>query len=147
MWWFISSVSAFFLLALASVIDKFLLTETKIVPVSFAFFITAFAGVFGSLLIFFDSSFYFPRALTPELILGGVAYFFGLYFMFLAVERAEVSKANPLIVALTPISVFLLSFFFNLELISIVKVAGIILVIVAGYWLSQLGQKKHRSYL
>ena len=142
--WFIVATAAFLLLAIASVIDKFLLTKTKIVPVSFAFYIAAFAGIFGSLLIFFDRSFYLPYDLLGVLILGGAALFFGLYFMFLAVARAEVSKTSPIIVSLTPVSVFFLSLILGLELVSYFKIIGIIIVIVAGYWLSQVGQTKNR---
>lgn len=142
--WFIIATLAFLLLALASVIDKFLLTKTKIVPVSFAFYIAAFAGVFGSLLIFFDHSFYLPYDLLGVLVLGGSTLFFGLYFMFLAVERAEVSKTSPIIVSLTPVSVFFLSLLLGLELVSFYKIIGIVIVIVAGYWLSQVGQAKNR---
>src|SRR3989344_3879177 len=137
MWWFIVSAIAFFLLAVAAVIDRFLLTKTKIVPVSFAFFITVFAAVGGSVLIFFDQSFAVPRQLVGAIILGGATYFFGLYFMFLALERAEVSKANPIIVSLTPISVFFLSLYLNLQLLDTIKVIGVVLVITAGYLLSQ----------
>lgn len=142
--WFIIATLAFLLLALASVIDKFLLTKTKIVPVSFAFYIAAFAGVFGSVLILFDPLFHYPKNLLSVLFLGGGALFLGLYFMFLAVEKAEVSKTNPLIVSLTPVSVFFLSFFLGLELVSYYKIIGIILVISAGYILSQAGQAKNR---
>jgi len=144
MWWFTISVIAFFLLALASVMDKFLLTKTKIVPVSFAFFITLFAALGGSVLIFFDKSFAVPQVLLWEMFLGGATYFFGLYFMFLAVERAEVSKANPIIVSLTPISVFLLSLYLNLQLVDTLKIIGVILVIGSGYLLSQTGAKATR---
>jgi len=142
--WFIIATLAFLLLALASVIDKFLLTKTKIVPVSFAFYIAAFAGIFGSVLILFDPLFHCPKDLLAILFLGGGALFLGLYLMFLAVEKAEVSKVSPIIVSLTPVSVFLLSLFLGLELIGFGKIIGIILVIGAGYALSQVGLAKNR---
>ena len=82
--------------------------------------------------------------MVGAIILGGATYFFGLYFMFLALERAEVSKANPIIVSLTPISVFFLSLYLNLQLLDTIKVIGVVLVITAGYLLSQTGGKGTR---
>lgn len=141
--WFIISLIAFFLLALAAVIDKFLLSQTRIIPVSFAFYISL-GGILGSVLLLFEPYFYFPRDQLLVLILGGFSLFFGLYFMFLAVAKSEISKSNPLIVSFTPIAVFLLSLLFGLGLVTFQRIVGIFLIISGGYLLSQVGVPKTR---
>jgi len=141
--WFFIAVIAFFFLALASVIDKFLLTKTKIVPVSFAFFISL-GGLLTTILLIFEKNFFFPQAWLLEVVLGGLTYFFGLYFMFKAVAVSEISKSNPLIVSLTPIAAFLLSWSLGLDLLKPAKILGVILIIIGSYYLSQVGSKNTR---
>ncbi|MCX6786007.1 MAG: EamA family transporter [Candidatus Komeilibacteria bacterium] len=141
--WFVISLIAFFMLALAAVIDKFLLAQTKIVPVSFAFYISL-GGIFGSILLIFEHNFYFPLSQSIILMLGGFALFFGLYFMFLAVAKSEVSKSNPIIVSFTPLFVFLLSLLFGLELVTWQRIVGMLLILCGGYLLSQVGSARAR---
>lgn len=142
--WFYIAIISFFLLSVAAVIDKFLLTKTRVAPLAFAFYISL-GGILGSVLLFFESEFYWPSSGQLWLLaVGGAALFFGLYFMFKAVEVSEVSKANPLIVSLTPLSVWLLSFGLGLQLVTWQKILGIILLLIGGYRLSQVGKKHAR---
>lgn len=119
-----------------------MLTKTRIIPATFAFYIVAFAAVFSTIFVFFDTTFRYPNELFWVMLLGGGTLFFGLYFMFLAVSKGEVSKVNPLVVSFVPMSVFILSFFLNLEQVSYEKIIGSALVVWAGYRLSQVGHKK-----
>ena len=140
--WFLLAIIAFFLLAIAVIVDKFLLSKTAIVPLSFAFYISFFGGLFCSFFIFFESHFYFPKEQLVAVILGGSSLFFGLYFMFIAISRSEVSKTNALIVSLIPVVVFLFSLIMSLEMVSLSKIIGVALIIVGGYLLSQVGLQK-----
>lgn len=142
--WFSFAIASFFLLSLAAVIDKFLLTKTRVAPLAFAFYI-ALGGILGSALLLLEPRFYYPDSgLLAVLAVGGAGLFFGLYFMFKAVEVSEVSKANPLIVSLTPLSVWLLSFGLGLELVTWQNVLGIVLLLIGGYCLSQVGKNHTR---
>lgn len=145
--WFIIAIFAFFLLAFCAVIDKFLLTKSKIIPLSYAFYISVLGGLGSSLLLFFTSDFYFPKNQLFILIIGGAGFYFAIYFMFLAVRQGEVSKINPLIIGLTPLIVFLLSFFLTIESLSFSKLIGVILLVMGGYFLSQAGLPKTRLNL
>ncbi|MFA6304811.1 MAG: EamA family transporter [Patescibacteria group bacterium] len=136
--WFIIAVISFFLLALAALIDKFLLSKTRIVPLAFAFYISL-GGILGTVLLFFAPHISFPSDNLWSLFLGGASLFFGLYFMFIAVNMSEVSKANPLIVSFTPLFVFILSLFVGLDLVTWDRILGLILLVVGGYFLSQAG--------
>lgn len=146
MLWFWFSLAAFFFLALSAVVDKFLLTKTRLRPTSFAFLI-AFGGAILSLVIlFFDIDLKLLPPFWLSLLIGGGSLFFSLYFMFLAVTRGEVSKVNPLIVSLTPAFVFLMSFFTGLDLIVGTKLLGVLLIAVAGYFLARAGTPKTRLH-
>ena len=140
--WFILSIIAFFLLAVAAVVDKYLLSKTKIVPVSFAFYISLLGGVLSSFFIFFEKGFYLPVGWLAVLLAGGCSLFFGLYYLFLAIARSEVSKSNPIVVSFIPIVVFALSWFLEIELVSVKRVAGALLIVAGSYLLSQVGLKK-----
>ena len=142
--WFIIAFIAFFLLAIAAVIDKFLLTKSRIVPVSYAFYAVFLGALASSALLFFSRDFYFPQAELGTLVMGGVAFYFGLYFLFLAVQKSEVSKVNPLSISLTPLFVFLLSLFLAVEFFSAPKFLAILLIILGSYFLSQVGLPKTR---
>ena len=146
MLWFWISLAAFFFLALSAVVDKFLLTKTRLRALSFAFFISLGGAVLSLVLLFAKINLQLLPAFWLPLLIGGGALFFSLYFMFLAVEKGEVSKVNPLIVSLTPAFVFLMSFFTGLELITGKRLFGVLLIVLAGYFLARAGVKKTRLH-
>lgn len=142
--WFPIAIISFFLLALAAVIDKFLLSQAKVRPITYAFYVAVLGGLSSSLLLLFDDNFYFPGSLLPVIIASGAAFYFALYLMFSAVEQAEVSKVNPLIISLTPLAIFFFSLFLALEAVTFYKLIGSLLLIIGGYGLSQIGLPKTR---
>jgi len=144
MLWFWISLAAFFCLALAAVIDKFLLSKTPLKPLSFAFLISFGGAVFSLVFLFSFSGFNGLLDYWWQFLAGGAGLFFGLYLMFLAVNQGEVSKINPLIVSLTPIAAFVFSWLEGLQLLSILKVVGAVLIIVSGYFLSIVSKKNSR---
>jgi len=142
--WFVIAVISFFLLALAAVIDKFLLSQAKLRPIAYAFYVAVLGGLASSLLLPFDNNFYFPAGFLPVILASGAAFYFALYLMFLAVEQAEVSKANPLIISLTPLGIFFFSLFLGLATVTVYNLIGSLLLIIGGYGLSQIGLSKTR---
>lgn len=143
MWFFIALI-AFFLLGLAAVIDKYLLSKAKIVPLRYAFYISISGGLVSILLLFFTDQFRWPKDQLFLIILSGLAFYLGLYFMFLATARAEVSKVNPLIISLTPLAVFFLALGLGVEKVGFYKLLGIILIGLSSYALAHVGFKKTR---
>lgn len=140
--WFIIAFIAFFLLALAAVIDKFLLTKSEIVPISYAFYVSVLGGLASTLLLIFEPNFYFPKNYWFILVGGGISFYFALYFMYLAVQKAEISKVNPLIISLTPLIIFFFSFFLPIQSPTLQKTGGAFLIIISSYFLSQTGSLK-----
>jgi len=142
--WFIIALVSFFLLALAAVIDKILLTKSRIVPISYAFYSIFLGALVSCLMLLFTGDFYFPRDHFIPLLIGGAAFYFGLYFLYQTVQKAEISKANPLIISLTPLMVFGLALSLSIELLSAKKLLGIVLIMLSSYFVSQIGLPKTR---
>ena len=142
--WFIIASIAFALLAIAAVADKFVLTKAKIVPISYAFYVAALGAIFSLLLLFFESNFYFPVEYWYIVVIGGVAFYFGIYGMYKAMEHSEVSKVNPLMVSIQPLVVFIITLFVALESVGLLQAVGAILIIIGSYFLSQIGKAKSR---
>jgi len=156
--WFTVALSAFFLFAVASVADKLILTKTAVVPATFAFYISML-GALASAVLYLpiaiaEGRFFLPAGFPLfAIFVSGASQYFGLLFMFEAVNRGEVSKANPVIVSLQPMfNVFLtlllpplLGALFrgvqlDLKLVTAPKLAGVGLIIAGSYLLSQTGE-------
>ena len=140
--WFTIAIISFFLLAIAAIIDKFLLTKSRIVPISYAFHISVIGGVISSLLIFFEKDFYFPKEHLSILLIGGVSIYFAIYLLFKAVAKSEISKVNPLIVSITPLIIFVFSYLLSLKTVTFYQFIGILLIVIGSYLLSQVGHAK-----
>jgi len=142
--WFIVALIAFFLMAGVSVADKFLLTKSKLVPISFAFMVSLLGALASSVLVFFEPNFYLPARQLGQIIIAGSGFYFGVYFMYLVVVRHEVSRVNPMINSTVPIIAYLLTFLLVVERMAGLKLLGAAIVIIGSYLLSQAGVKKTR---
>ena len=72
--WFFTAAFAFFLLAVAAVADKFLLSKSRLLPIAYAFYIAVIGGILSGFLLFWEADFYFPRNQLVVLLIGGVAF-------------------------------------------------------------------------
>lgn len=142
--WFIAAIVSFALLAIAAVADKFVLTKAKIIPISYSFFVAGLGAVFSLLLLFVEPNFHFPIQYWHIIVIGGVAFYFGIYGMFKAMENSEVSKVNPLMVSIQPLVVFGITFFTAIGSVSWTQGAGAICIVIGSYFLSQVGKQKTR---
>jgi drug/metabolite transporter (DMT)-like permease len=156
--WFTVALAAFFLFAVAGVTDKLILARTAVVPASFAFYISVMGALASAVLfipiIVAEGRFFVPTGFPLTAIaVCGIAQYFGLLFMFEAVNRSEVSKANPVIVSLQPVFNVLLTLLLplalgalfhglvlDLQLVTGQKLAGVGLIIAGSYLLSQTGE-------
>jgi drug/metabolite transporter (DMT)-like permease len=142
--WFFLALAGYFFLALSAVVDKFIVSRTKLIPASFSFYVTLFAALAVSLLIIFERHFFFPREHYWILLVAGGTLYFGLYFMFHAYVNIEISKANPIIISFVPIFTFLLDTFLNRSRIPLDDILGSALIVAGGFALSQTGTHKAR---
>ncbi|MFA5086902.1 MAG: hypothetical protein WC470_01205 [Candidatus Paceibacterota bacterium] len=108
--WLIVAILGYFAFALASLGDKIVLGQSPR-PRAFTFFV----GVFNILAIFMIP--FIPFSMpsnyaTLWIILDAIIYIFGLYGMFSALEKFDVSRVIPAIGATQPVFIFLLTWLF-----------------------------------
>ncbi len=108
MLWILVIVAAYLLLAVSTLVDRYLLLGPPN-PKTYAFYVS-FPGIFLlTLLPFVNFVVPDPETFIFSLI-GGAAGVFALFFFYKAIEKYEVSKVAPAVGGLTPLSVLLASF-------------------------------------
>ena len=112
--WLGAALAAFFLFAVAVVVDKLMLSRAAIAPLAYAFSIcllsAAAAVVLYLPILISEGSLFLPRGFPLAAVAAsGLCQFFGLLCMFEAISRGDVSKASPVIVSLQPVVSLLLT--------------------------------------
>jgi len=108
--WLIVIILAYLFFGFASLCDKLVLAG-KPKPISYTFYV----GVFSIFVIFFIPFVKFGIPNNEELLwiaLDAIVHIAGLYTMFLALEKFEVSKVVTTIGATQPIFIFILTWLF-----------------------------------
>lgn len=111
--WLIVAILSYFLFSIVSITDKFLLAGPP-KPKIYTFY----AGTLGSLIVVLIPfvHFYIPDFATVILaLLAGAIFVFSLLALYTGLENHEASRIISAIGGLTPIFVFLLTFFFSKE--------------------------------
>ena len=132
---FFLAIGAYFLIALETILDKFLLTSKRVShPANYAFY----SGVMS----FFALAFFywgFHIILAERIVfylIPGIIFTYGILFLFFAIEKNEASQVIPLVGAVIPIIIFFIFVFFLKEKLNIVEITGVIFLIAGGFWLS-----------
>jgi uncharacterized membrane protein len=108
--WLIISIASYLFFALASLGDKIILKKTP-KPKLYAFYVS-FLSIFAIFILPFVH-FNFPDKQTLIwALLDAIVYVWGLYVLFLALEKYDVSRTIPTIGAIQPVLVFILALFF-----------------------------------
>ncbi len=112
------------ILAVVGIIDKFILTKSVSKPVIFVFYSTIFILPFFIFLPF--GVIMLPTIWTDYLIfvLSGGCFTLGLWTMYTAIEKSEISRVGPLIGAVAPLFILFLSRIFLAEQLSSYALLG-----------------------
>src|SRR3989344_3041812 len=106
--WIYFAISAYLLLAISGVVDKFLVSKVVRHPVAYAFYI-GITGPFSLLLAPFGL-----KALSlPDFfvaIIAGICLVLAIYYYFAAVQKTTVSRILPIQGGLIPLFTLLLAF-------------------------------------
>jgi len=143
--WLILSIVGYIILAVVSIMDKYLLSQAKVKPALYTFYSSVFvlpillAVPFG--VSFLNSPFDWCMAL-----LSGVTFALAMWAMFLGLEKSEVSHIGPLIGAATPFFVVLFSRLFMTEILSSRQFLAIIFLIVGSLVISFEKSKKYSGW-
>ncbi|MFA6104984.1 MAG: hypothetical protein WC725_00080 [Patescibacteria group bacterium] len=113
-------------LAVVSILDKFILSKEKILPSVFVFYSTIFLLPLNFAVFFLSArpSIY----VSGVIILSAAAFSFGLWTMYRAFEKSEVSHMGPFIGGLIPLFILVLGQIFLPEFITTKQVIGILLL-------------------
>ncbi len=129
MLWLIIIVIAYFLNAVATTTDKFLLSKKINNPAVYAFFISALSGLAIVLAPFGMKFIYSPAQIGLDL-LSGVAFTFAYLFMFKALSKNEASRITPFMGGWQPIFVLILAMIFLGEVLSWQGFVGFALIMI-----------------
>jgi len=129
--WLIIVIVAYFLNALSAVVDKFLLTKKIPQPAVYTLAIVTL-GLFGLVLAPWGFGYISPFNFNIALI-GGFAYSFALFALFKALTYNETSRITPLIGGLSPIFVFLFSYFILSERLAQNQFFAFVLIVLGTF--------------
>jgi uncharacterized membrane protein len=140
--WIYFAVSAYLLMAVTAVVDKFLVSKVVKQPVAYAFYI-GITGPFSLLLFPFGGQ----MLSMPDMMLAlasGVFFVLGVYFYFSAVQNSSVSRVLPIQGGLLPLFTLMFAFILLNERLEVSQyfafsflVAGSVLISLrkdAGHW-------------
>jgi uncharacterized membrane protein len=144
MTWLFIALLGYFALALAFILDKFILTDSVDSPSIYTFYSTII--MFGALVLW---------PFGVELLVGmdwvwavvsGVAFGLALYTFYLAVETGEASHIAPFQGAFVTIGSYVLGALFLQETLTLLQLWGIGLLVVASLLLSFEKSARHSGF-
>lgn len=136
--WLFYAILAYFIAAVVSALDKVILTRAIPSPRLYAAWVGIF-GVYGLLLIPFGFRLS-PLIQAPALLLmslaSGAVFVVGLYFLYSAIQRSEVSRISPLFGALVTIFTLIVSSIFLVERLDNLEIFAFLLLLAGGALIS-----------
>jgi len=145
--WISIAIIAYLLIALAVILDKFLLSSKRIShPVVYAFY----SGILSFFTLFIFAPFGFRWVSLGEIfgmIFFGFIFFVGVLILFFAIRESETSRVIPVVGAAIPLVSLMVESYFLQQTFSAREVFGIIILIFGGLLISfdlplRLGKKK-----
>jgi len=132
--WFFIAIGAYFLTALNSVIDKYLLRRSIPHPIVYAFYVGLFS-IFSVILTPFGFEwpglFQFGTALSV-----GVVFLFALVTFFTALKEHEASRVVSIVGGFTPVFILILSGMLLGEALNATELAAFVLLVSGGVVIS-----------
>ncbi len=143
--WLYFALFGYACLAVVSILDKFILSKEKVSPIVFVFYSTVFLFPLAGFIPWLTP---LPTPLYWILILvGASAFVFSLWMMYLAFQKSEVSHSGPLIGALIPLFILVLSGVFLGEQIMPAQIFGVILLSLGTLIIAIQKKEPHHDFL
>lgn len=139
--WIGLAILGYFFAALARVIDKFLLSKAIPDAVVFVFYV-GILSAFSIILVPFGVEFVSLRIFII-LFGSGVSFVIGLYFLYQAFIRYEVSRVIPLVVSVGPFLSLLSSRYVFHQSLNVPDVYAVTLLVIGGVLLSWKKNQRH----
>jgi drug/metabolite transporter (DMT)-like permease len=143
MLWLVATISAYFILAIVFLVDKYLLTGPVSNPKVYSFYVGVLGGLAALLIPFVGFS--LPTASQTALSLAAGAFFvISIYWFYKAISLFEVSRVTPAVGGFLPVFTFLLVFFLSKgqEQIGFLELLSFILLVLGGFLITYQKDKK-----
>ncbi len=142
--WLVLAIGGYTLLAIVTLLDKFILSNKAVKPLVFVFYSSVFLLPLSLLLPFGVDSLngwdWFAA------LISGAAFVLALWTSYISFVKSEVSHAGPLIGASIPIFIFLLNFFSLRETFSDKEFFGMGFLIFGCLLISFEKSRKHSGW-
>ena len=143
--WFLIALLGYLFLAIVFILDKVVVSQSRVKPVVYTFYSTIF--MFGAL---FALPF-FGWGLLSGLdwwwaVVSGVAFGLGLLTLYKALQHGEVSHMGPFNAVMITIFLYIIGFYYLAENLSSLQVGGIAILILASLLLSFEKSRKHSGF-
>lgn len=136
--WLSIGLVAYFLTAVAFLIDKYLLTGPVRQPLAYAFWVAVFST---AVVIFIPFGVYFPGALYLAVaFVSGATFFFGLIFLYRAIRKTDASVASTKVSVISVAFAYFLSVFMLGESFRLVDLAAFSIVMAGIFLLGKTGR-------
>lgn len=133
--WLITAISAYFLNAIALVVDKTLLKKDIPHPFVYVFYIAVLGAILMLLILPFG--FAIPNAITILVsLIAGAIFVWALLLMFDALKKDEATRVGPMIGGLTPIFVLILAWYVLEEALTCNQYIGFVFLILGAFLIS-----------
>ncbi len=143
--WFFVALAGYLFLAIVFILDKVVVSQSRVKPVVYTFYSTIF--MFGALLALP----FFGWGLLAGLdwwwaVVSGVAFGLALWTFYKAVQYGEVSHIGPFNAVMITVFLYIIGFYYLAEKLSVLQIGGIIVLILASLLLSFEKSRKHNGF-
>ena len=142
--WFLIAILGYFFLAVTFVLDKYILTNSVKKPVVYTFYSTII--MFAAFLVWPFGVGFLQGIDWLWGVVSGLGIGFGLWTLFIAVNKGETSHISPFQGAIVTISSYLISSAFLSETLSNLQLVGVGLLVFASFLLSFEKSRKHDGF-
>ncbi len=141
--WFFIALLGYLLLAIVMILDKVIVSESRVSPIVYTFYSTIIV------LPILVAAPFLGRLSVVEwgwATFSGIAFGFALFATFLALEQDEASHVGPFSGALITTSIAMLSFLFLNEVLSRGQTIGVLVLVISSLLLSYEKTKNGRVF-
>lgn len=128
------AISAYFLLALSYVLDKFLLSDRIPRPSVYAFYVALLS--FVTIILAPLGLHWQGGSLLMISLFSGASYIYAILFLYRAVKINEISRVAPLVGSVMTIATLLVSIIFLGSDFTALDLGGILLLLIGGFLIS-----------
>ncbi len=143
--WFLITIIGYILLAVVFILDKVVVSQSRVKPVVYTFYSTIFMFAVILLIPFFG------WGLLSGLdwwwaVVSGVAFGLALWTFYKAMENGEVSHLGPFNGAIITVFLYIIGYYFLVEKLAPIQIVGIAVLVFASLLLSFEKSRKHNGF-